>query len=869
MSEIDIKTLIERLNEYSRKMFEESAGHCLTAGHYEVTVDHFIFQCLDDNYADLHLLLQAEDVDKSHLKKELQSALSRLKSGNSGRPVFSMQLMQILESAWLTTSLEFQQKKLRSGLIFLEWLTVIKRQTGADYYPSLKDLSPAALKEKFFTITAGSIEDPQMDVTESQTASGADTEQKTALQQFAHNLTEAAREDKIDPVFGRDEEVRQMIDILARRRKNNPIIVGEPGVGKTAVVEGLACQIITGDVPPVLQGVDLWSLDLGLLQAGASVKGQFEQRLNAVIEEVKASTKPIIMFIDEAHTLVGAGGAAGGSDAANLLKPALARGELRTIAATTWTEYKKYFEKDPALARRFQVIKVEEPDIEAASLMLRGAREAYEHAHDVYIRDDAVVACVELSARFVSGRQLPDKAVDLMDTACARVKLSLSSSPDSLQRSIQEKAELNRELFALERDRHTLEFSAEERIDAIRERLSALEQIISETEERWKQEKTQVEEVIALRKQLSESPDEDESLNQSLKQKEKDLKALQGKEPLVYYEVTPDLVSKVVSDWTGIPTNNMLQDEAATLMEMDDTLKQRIRGQDYAIDTISRHVRSAKAGLTSPETPMGVFLLVGPSGVGKTETALGLADQLFGGERFVVTVNMSEFQEKHSLSRLIGSPPGYVGYGEGGVLTEAVRQRPYSIVLLDEVEKADLEVMNLFYQVFDKGTLSDGEGRIIDFKNTVVILTSNLATDEITQMWRKNPELDIEDLSTAIRPILNQHFKPALLGRMEVIPYLPIGDTAMQGIVRLKLNKLVKRIQANQNIELLYSDEVVNAIVERCIYVESGARNIDAIINKSLLPPMSNCILQNLAKSEPLGSIHVNIDQGEFQFEMK
>ncbi|MDH5692163.1 MAG: type VI secretion system ATPase TssH [Gammaproteobacteria bacterium] len=879
MAGIDIRALIGKLNPFSKKMLEAAAGMCIGRGNYEITIEHFLFECLDDPGADISKILKHYDIEISRFKRQIQLSIDSQKSGNSGKPVFSRLLMELLEDAWLVSSLELSQTNLRTGTIFLAMLGRSNRFLLDDCYRDLHAISTDDLKSNFLDITSGSIEEQQTttDSEFSPQAGAQATGEQTALQQFAINFTEQARQGKIDPVFGREREIRQMVDILARRRKNNPIVVGEPGVGKTAVVEGLALKIVEGDVPDLLAGMELYGLDLGLLQAGASVKGQFEQRLKAVISEVKSSPKPIILFIDEAHTLIGAGGAAGGSDAANLLKPALARGELRTVAATTWSEYKKYFEKDPALARRFQLVKVEEPDVENAVLIMRGLRDHYEKAHNVYIRDAAVVATAELSERYISGRQLPDKAVDLLDTACARVKISMSSKPPMLDEMEKKKASLQRELVAIQRDlEDSIVAELSDREVELKDKLALLDDDMNILAERWQAEKAAIDRVLEVRSNLAElkgkpaeegTEDQLRELKQALSAAEHELTEIQGKEPLANYEVTPEVVGKVVSDWTGIPVGDMVKDEAAAILSLGEKMRSRIKGQDHAIKVIEERVKATKAGLGNPNTPLGVFLLVGPSGVGKTETGLALADLLFGGERFVVTINMSEFQEKHTLSRLVGSPPGYVGYGEGGVLTEAVRQRPYSVVLLDEVEKADLEVMNLFYQVFDKGMLSDGEGRVIDFKNTIVLLTSNLATDVITEMTTGEDSATDEEISEAIRPILSDHFKPALLARMEIIPYFTIPRDAMAGIVRIKMNKLAKRMAASQRLVLEYGDDVVQQIVDRCVEVETGARNIDHIINKNLLPQIANEILQTLASEEAYNKLCLSVSSsGEFNY---
>jgi type VI secretion system protein VasG len=685
------------------------------------------------------------------------------------------------------------------------------------------------------------------------------------LERFCTDFTAKAKEGGLDPVFGRDRELYQMVDILARRRKNNPIMVGEAGVGKTAVVEGLAIKIVQGNVPDSLKDVSLLGLDMGLLQAGAGVKGEFENRLKSIIEEIKASPKPIILFIDEAHTMIGAGGAEGGSDAANLLKPALARGELRTIAATTWSEYKKYFEKDPALARRFQPVKVEEPTVQDAIVILRGLKSRYEEAHGVTVRDAAIIAAAEYSSRYISGRQLPDKAVDLLDTSAARVKVLLTSKPFQIEDKEREIENLEREKRGLERDALHGEEAKSDRILQIVERLNALSTEVDDLNAQWKSEKELANKLIEQRKALHALKPEEHATEKGSELKKasaettEQLKKIQGERPLILTEVNADIVGQVVCDWTGIPLGKVLRDEADNIMNMEANLGKRIRGQDQAIDVIGRAVRAAKAGLTAVNQPMGVFLLVGPSGVGKTETAHAIADLLFGGERFMVTINMSEFQESHSVSRLIGSPPGYVGYGQGGILTEAVRQKPYSVVLIDETEKAHLDVMNLFYQVFDKGDLSDGEGRVIDFKNTAIFLTSNLATDIITKMCANGTRPAPEAIADAIRPTLSKHFKPALLARMTIVPFFTLQGDFMKDIVKIKLDRLVARAMESHKIKLTYSDAVVDQIASRCNEVETGARNIDHILRGTILPQISTEIVSRLGKGDLPSELHLGL----------
>ena len=869
MASVEIRALVGKLNGYAKRMLEAAAGLCVSRGNYEVTIEHFLLECIDDANGDFQHILRNYEIEPSRVKRAIQQTIDAAPAGNTRKPVFSRLLVELLEQSWLWASVETNARSLRSGATIFAMLSNPNRFVLDEYYDLLKPIGVEDLKSKFSQILAASAET----VIEQETAGdsgkpAAEAGEKGALAQFAVNFTDRARNGDIDPVFGREREIRQMIDILARRRKNNPIVVGEPGVGKTAVVEGLALKIVQGDVPPILKDVQLHGLDMGLLQAGASVKGQFEQRLKSVIAEVKASPTPIILFIDEAHTMIGAGGAAGGGDAANLLKPALARGEMRTIAATTWSEYKKYFEKDPALARRFQLVKVDEPDVNGAVLIMRGLRENYEKAHDVYVRDDAVVAAAELSSRFISGRQLPDKAVDLLDTACARVKISMGSQPEQLDDLSKQKATLERELFATQRDEETGAMPSTERVAALTARMADITAQMAVVRSKWEKEKALADQIIALRKRMTAKGEAAvdsataEKIRGELQAAERTLLEVQGDEALVHFEVTPSVVGHVVADWTGIPVGDMIRDEASAVLKLSENIGRRIKGQDIAISRIAERIKTAKAGLGNPSMPMGVFLLVGPSGVGKTETGLTIAETLFGGERFVVTINMSEFQEKHTLSRLVGSPPGYVGYGEGGVLTEAVRQRPYSVVLLDECEKADLEVMNLFYQVFDKGTLSDGEGRVIDFKNTIILLTSNLASDVITQMAIDNPQIEADQLVEAIRPILSDHFKPALLARMDIVPFLPISQEALRDIARLKMKSVGKRMAANQKITLTVSDEVIEAIAQRCTEVETGARNVDYIINRTVLPQIATDILHNMAEEKDVDALHLGVGEG-------
>lgn len=923
MVEVDLKRLVGRMNRYCTRALEAAAGNCVSRTNYEVTVEHLLQALMEDPNGDIQQAMQKFEIDPGRVNKMLIRDLDGLKTGNAGRPVFSPLLTTWFQNAWLIASIDHGLAEVRGANMLEALLSNPARLASGEYIDELANIPVAELTKNFDDITSASRESAAMAgaAPSGEGAPGAGAEpsrEGTALQRFCQNFCERARNGELDPVFGRDREIRQMIDILARRRKNNPICVGEPGVGKSAVVEGLAMRIVEGDVPEVLQNVDIIGLDIGLLQAGASVKGEFEKRLKGVIDEIKASPKPLVLFIDEAHTLIGAGGAAGTGDAGQLLKPALARGELRTVAATTWTEYKKYFEKDAALARRFQLVKLDEPGPELTTTMLRGLRANYEKAHKVVIRDEALVAAAELGSRYIAGRQQPDKGIDLVDTAAARVKVAFISKPAELQdleRSIETD---KRTVNALKRDAETGGFADGDTIKELEERIDATAQKAEQVKERWLEERELAHKVVAIRNKLNElenpgkereqepgvqatgertdnekSSDTGESADKpndeahpdaggapefDLPDDKAELKSLfeaelaslrekQGKNPLVPVEVTSDVVAKVVGDWTGIPVGNMVKDQAAQLLTMEDELTRRVKGQDHVMEAIATGIRASKSGLGNPEAPMGVFLFVGPSGVGKTETALAVADLLFGGERFMTAINMSEYQEKHTVSRLIGSPPGYVGYGEGGQLTEAVRQRPYSVVLLDEVEKADLEVMNLFYQVFDKGVLNDGEGRNIDFKNTVMFLTSNLATDIITEACSDGDRPDMEELVSLIRPQLSAHFKPALLARMSILPFYTIDEGAMKMITGLKLNKLVRQMHDTHGMTLEFKPEVTDTIAARCTEVETGARNIDHIIRGTLLPQMSTNLLQKMSEGDLPAKLEVGIgESGDFSF---
>jgi type VI secretion system protein VasG len=879
MIQVELKPLFAKLNGYSTKALENAAGMTLARSHYEISIEHVLRQLLEGSNADVMVILQRFEINPQRLRSQLDDSLAQVKNGNPGRPVFASLLSEWVQDAWLISSLVLGSGRIRGGSLLLALVSRLGYYTaGTRYGDVLKGISTDALTTEFATLVASSSEG-QMDSLQSTAttpravnASGeATAAAEDNIARFCEDLTAKARLGHVDPVFGRDNEIRQMIDILARRRKNNPIAVGEPGVGKSAVVEGLALLISQGDVPDFLQDTRLLSLDLGALEAGASVRGEFENRLRGVIDEIKASTTPVILFIDEAHMLIGAGGAAGGSDAANLLKPALARGELRTIAATTWAEYKKYFEKDPALARRFQRVQLDEPSVETAVLILRGLKGHYEKVHGVSVRDDAVVAAAELSDRYITGRLLPDKAVDLLDTASARVRIGLGIKPVQLERMERQFAALQGELAALRRDQaHGFPVEAQ-RLTTIDSELTRIDATREALENRWTTERHAAERVLDARRKLAckdsdvmpgETPEPLASMEErqhELDQARAALVTVQGDEPLLFTEVNPDAVAQVVSDWTGVPLGKLQRDAAGGVLALADHIKGRIRGQDSAVEQIAEFLKAAQSGLRDLQQPLGVFLLVGPSGVGKTETALAVAEHLFGGEQALITVNMSEYQEKHTVSRLVGSPAGYVGFGEGGMLTEAVRKRPYSVVLLDEVEKAHLDVVNIFYQVFDKGCLSDGEGRQIDFSNTVVLLTSNLATDDIQALCadgRPDPEL----LAEKIRPALSRHFKPALLARMTVVPFFTLPAEQLAGIVRLKLSRLSERLWGTSRVSLSFAEDVADVIAARCTEVESGARNIDFILRKRLTPRLSDLLLGAIADQQPLSGLHVAVD---------
>jgi type VI secretion system protein VasG len=843
MIDVDLQQLVRALDADSKRDLERAAERCVTRGGSRILLEDLLLGLLERSDSLLLRALQDAGIEPGVLATTLQP---RGEHSESRNPVFSSELVQWLQDALLLANLELGRTQIDQAALLLALLRNPLRYVGSQFQPLLANLDAQRLRE-FALARQPLAAAPQGSFGESN------------LQRFTHNFTQRARDGKLDPVLCRDAAIRQMIDILARRRKNNPIVVGEAGVGKTAVVEGLALRIAQGDVPQALADVELLCLDLGLLQAGASIKGEFERRLQGVIDEVKASLKPIILFVDEAHSLIGAGGQAGGNDAANLLKPALARGELRTIAATTWSEYKKYFEKDPALARRFQPVQLHEPSVAEAVTILRGLAAVYQRSHGVYLRDDAVVAAAELSARYLSGRQLPDKAVDVLDTACARVRISLSTAPDVLQRLHGEIAEGTRHALALRNDLAAGLVVDEHALAQLEERIVVAEEECWHLEMRWQRQRQLAQRVLELRRQRAVvGMGSTAELDAALHDAQIELLAEQADSRLVSYEVCPRLVAEVISHWTGVPLSQLAREHNARLMSFAADLRQRVRGQDQAVDALNRAMRATAVGLNRADAPVGVFLLVGPSGVGKTETALALANLLYGGERFLTTLNMSEFQERHSISRLIGSPPGYVGYGEGGVLTEAVRQKPYSVVLLDEVEKADPDVLNLFYQIFDKGLANDGEGREIDFRNTLILMTSNLASERIAELCKADRP-DVETLEQAIRPTLSRHFKPALLARICVVPYYPVGGEVLRELVEMKLARFADRLQ-RRNVRFSYTDALLTRIAERCAQGDSGARLIDRLIESDLQPRVVDRLLAALAGGESLQQVHATLD---------
>ncbi|WP_298957328.1 type VI secretion system ATPase TssH [uncultured Methylobacterium sp.] len=872
MVSVDLRLLVRRLNDVCRQELEAAAGLALTRTHYNVEVEHWLRRLVGHPGSDVAVVLGRADVDAGRLTADLDRVLDRLRSGNARPPGFAPDLVELMKQAWLLASVDAGAGAIRSGHLLWAMLADegLARRLG-DLSGEVRRLSADGLKRDFAALTDGSDEAATAAQAPAPAPDGAAPAQAGgALEQFTVDLTEQARAGKIDPILGRDDEIRQCIDILIRRRQNNPILAGEAGVGKTAVAEGFALRIAAGDVPPALKDVTLRSLDLGLLQAGASMKGEFERRLREVIDAVKASPKPIVLFIDEAHTLVGAGGAAGQGDAANLLKPALARGELRTIAATTWAEYKKYFERDAALARRFQVVKIEEPSEPAAVAMMRGLVGTLERYHKVRILDEAVVASVRLAARFIPSRQLPDKSVSLLDTACARVAVSQTTLPGAIEDRRRRIETIETETAMLAREARTGGDGAA-RLAALADERAALSDELATLTARWEQEKGLVARLDALRAGIeageAEAPAEGAAEFAAVAA---ELKALQGEAPLVFPLVDAQAIAEVVENWTGIPTGRMQSTQIRSVLALREAMTERVVGQNHAIDAVAQAIVTSRAGLTDPRKPLGVFLMVGPSGVGKTETALTLADLLYGGEQNLTTITMTEFKEEHKVSLLMGSPPGYVGYGEGGILTEAVRRRPYSVILLDEMEKAHPGVQDVFYQVFDKGQMKDGEGRDIDFKNTVVIMTSNAASDLITKLCADPDTMpDPAALAHALRPELGKFFKDAFLGRVTLVPYLPLSDETLRRIVVLQLERIRRRVADTHQAAFDYAPELVETIASRCTESASGARNVENILSRTLLPELSVRVLEHLAGGDPIRRIHAGVGaDGGFVYEV-
>jgi type VI secretion system protein VasG len=907
--EIDIRTLLGRLNPECRRAMTQAAELCVQQTHFSVEIEHLLLRLLDPLAPDLASILPEFRVEPAAVVAQLQQRIDRFKRGDGRMPALSPHLGPLFQEAWLISAMMLGIQQIRSGTVLLAMLEVDSlRGLLLDMAPSLLQIPRETLRNRLAELLAHSSEDaggaaaaPRPSSPSPAAPAGVSSAQEAAaapaagagglmptarglgdaagatpaLDQFTVDLTQEARAGRIDPICGRDAEIRQIVDVLLRRRQNNPILTGEPGVGKTAVVEGFALRVVNGDVPPALRDVAVRSLDLALLQAGAGIKGEFEHRLKSVIAEVRSSPTPIILFIDEAHQLIGAGGSEGQGDAANLLKPALARGELRTIAATTWAEYKKYVERDPALARRFQVVKVEEPEPEAAIEMLRGMVGTLQRHHGVEILDEAVCEAVRLSHRYISGRQLPDKAISVLDTACARVAVGHAGVPEALE-------VLTRDIVATEgrlRLLHHDEATGRPRSDEIaraQAALAALRERERALRARLEEERRAVEAILALRRRIAEdsepatSPEareERESRAAQLQRMTKGLEALREDDPLVPVCVDGPIVADVISGWTGIPVGKMMADEIHTVLHLKERLAERVVGQDQALDAIARRVRTFRADLDDPGKPVGVFLLVGPSGVGKTETACALADMLYGGERNMITINLSEFQEAHSVSSLKGAPPGYVGYGRGGVLTEAVRRRPYSVVLLDEMEKAHPDVLEMFFQVFDKGTMEDGEGVTIDFKNTLILLTSNAAQEVIVRACEGDARPDPALLVERLRPALLQRFSPAFLGRLVLVPYYPLGDEQIRSIVELKLSRLADRFERNHRASFIWDPAVSDLITARCTEVDSGARNIDFILTQSVLPELSRLVLERMSTARPFVSIYMRVAAaGQFSY---
>ncbi len=908
MAEINIKSLVKKYNSTCQKKIEDAIGLCLSRTNHDVEIEHWLIKLMEDANSDIPIIFSHFDIDPAKVQADINTSLEKLRRGNNHPPGLSPYLINLAKEAWVIASVDYGVSQARSAYLLIALLsdsTLNRLALGMS--PLMSKIDIDSLKKQLQYILKESNENNLAPSVATQ-QTGAPTSKPTgptntpSLDLFCIDLTAKAKAGEIDPVLGRDHEIRQTIDILTRRRQNNPIFTGEAGVGKTAVVEGFAIRIAEGDVPDSLKDVSLRMLDLGLLQAGAGMKGEFENRLKSVIDEVKNSLQPIIIFIDEAHTMIGAGGAEGQNDAANLLKPALARGELRTIAATTWAEYKKYFEKDPALTRRFQVIKVEEPSEDSAIQMMRGVSAVLEKHHNVRIMDEAISDSVKLSSRYIAGRQLPDKSISLLDTACARVNISQASTPAPLEEQQRIIERLTTEINILEKEAAT-GINHQEKINDLKQEMTEAEAQVETLTSKWEQEleiitkindiANQLGKIISQENDSAENTDKSadltkdateakdtsddtvkepskEELQAQLNDAKANLKEIQGKEPLVHLCVDSQTVAEIIGNWTGIPVGRMQTDEIKTVLNLKQEMGKRVVGQPHALDAVAQSIFTSRAKLTDPKKPIGVFFLTGPSGVGKTETALTLTEQLYGDDSNITVINMSEFKEEHKVSMLVGSPPGYIGYGEGGVLTEAVRRKPYSVILLDEMEKAHPGVQDVFYQVFDKGMLKDGEGRDIDFKNTIIIMTSNAGTD-LTMKLCSDPETmpDIKGLTSALKPELLKQFKPAFLGRVNIVPFVPLTDEILADITKLQLGLIAKRVKSNYQAEFIYTDQVVDHIVSRCTEVDTGARNIQNILNNTLLPQLSIEFLERMADGLSMEKVTIDInDDSDFTYDL-
>lgn len=901
MPSVQLKSLIGKLNDTSRRSLEAAAGLCLSRTHYHVEIEHLLLKLVGETDSDLPLVLRHFGIDVVRFQSVVEGILDKMRSGNGRSPSLSNQTVDLLKEAWMLASVQYGAAQVRSSHLLAAIIRdPLHFDVGAPLVHLLSSVSADAMTESLVAVTARSAEARSTLPTgmlvgdadgNSSVSAGNESSSKTPnLDRFTIDLTQQARDGKIDPVLGRDAEIRQLMDILLRRRQNNPILTGEPGVGKTAVVEGFALKVVQGDVPEPLRGISIRALDLGLLEAGAGIKGEFENRLKSILSEVGASPIPIILMIDEAHTLIGAGGEAGNGDAANLLKPALARGELRTIAATTWSEYKKYFEKDAALTRRFQVVKVEEPSQEVAKAMLRGVASKLEKHHNVRILDEAIDAAVSLSSRYITGRQLPDKAVSVLDTACARISVSQKSTPGPIEDA---RALRNQLISRIDRlkDEERLGADHSQTFFAIESELEVLQTRLSELESRLQTESSLVNKILTLQRQMdaktrigagNEKADEvassltdgvdktDCELKAELVALEQQLASVQGDEPLMYIDVDTQSVAATVAAWTGIPLGRMSTDQTTAVLHLKDRLEESVVGQSHALDEIARHIRTARAGLGDPGKPIGVFMLAGTSGVGKTETALALAETLYGGTQQLTTINMSEFKEEHKVSLLMGSPPGYVGYGEGGVLTEAVRRKPYSVVLLDELEKSHSGVQDVFYQVFDKGMMKDGQGRDINFKNTVIVITTNAGTDLIAKMCEGGRKPSVAELKDALHEELLKTFKPAFLGRITVLPYFPLDTDVLGRIARLKLGKVVRRMFENHKADLVFTDGLIDALANMCVSVDTGARKVDQVIEQHILPELSAELLARNVEGQRVSRVVIDWDlRGGFIYDFE